>query len=83
VLLDAAGGGLAERFAGFGPGLDVVGASDLGIADRPEWAGIRAVLLRPDGHITWVGAGASEASAARLGPALARWLDSLPERYAS
>jgi 2-polyprenyl-6-methoxyphenol hydroxylase-like FAD-dependent oxidoreductase len=50
-------------------------ASDLGIADRPEWAGIRAVLLRPDGHIAWVGVDASQASAAHLGRALARWFD--------
>jgi 2-polyprenyl-6-methoxyphenol hydroxylase-like FAD-dependent oxidoreductase len=78
VLLDATGGGLAERFAGFGPGLDVACASDLGNADRPEWAGVRAVLLRPDGHIAWVGVDASEASAAHLGRAFVRWFDSTP-----
>ena len=51
VLLDMAGGQLAERFAGFAPALDIACASAMDTAARPEWQGVEAVLLRPDGHI--------------------------------
>jgi hypothetical protein len=44
-------------------------------ATRPAWRGVRAVLLRPDGHIGWVVPDASAESAASLLRALAGWLD--------
>ena len=36
-------------------------------SDHPEWAGVRALLIRPDGYIAW----ASDADDA---PPLAAWL---------
>lgn len=78
VLLDLTGGRLAERFTRFGPALDVARASAMDTADRPEWQGVEAVLLRPDGHIGWVGPDASAKSAASLLRALAGWLDAMP-----
>jgi hypothetical protein len=78
VLLDLTGGQLAERFTGFGPALDVACASAMDTAARSEWQGVEAVLLRPDGHIGWVGPDASAESAASLLRALAGWLDALP-----
>jgi bifunctional hydroxylase/dehydrase len=75
VLLDLTGGQLGERFTGMSPALDVVAASAMATATRPEWRGVRAVLLRPDGHIGWVGPDASAESAASLLRALAGWLD--------
>jgi FAD binding domain len=37
--------------AGFPGCLDVVTAELAG--DHPEWAGVRALLIRPDGHVAW------------------------------
>jgi hypothetical protein len=51
--------------AGFADRLDCVTAGLAG--DHPEWAGVRAVLIRPDGYIAW----AAEADEA---PPLAPWL---------
>ena len=78
VLLDLTGGLLAERFTGLSPALDVACASELVTATRPEWQGVGAVLLRPDGHIGWVGPDASAESVASLPRALARWLVAMP-----
>lgn len=78
VLLDLTDGGLADRFTEFGPALAVARASAMETADRPEWQSIRAVLLRPDGHIAWVGPNASAESAASLRRALTGWLDAVP-----
>jgi len=50
---------------GFTDRLDIVTAELA--ADHPEWAGVRAVLIRPDGYIAW-------ASAADDAPPLATWL---------
>jgi hypothetical protein len=78
VLLDLTGGQLAERFTGFGPALDVACASAMDTADRPEWQGVDAVLLRPDGHIGWIGPDDSAESEASLLRALTGWLDARP-----
>jgi 2-polyprenyl-6-methoxyphenol hydroxylase-like FAD-dependent oxidoreductase len=75
VLLDLTGGQLGERFTGMSPALDVAAASAMATATLPEWRGVRAVLLRPDGHIGWVGPDASAESAASLLRALSGWLD--------
>jgi 2-polyprenyl-6-methoxyphenol hydroxylase-like FAD-dependent oxidoreductase len=80
VLLDAAGGRLAERFANVGPMLEIVRASGLNTAERPEWAGINAILLRPDGYVAWAGADDSDRSVAAAERALVRWLDAVPIR---
>ncbi|MFD7658412.1 FAD-dependent monooxygenase [Actinosynnema sp. NPDC059797] len=34
-----------------GPGLTVL--RDVSAGDRPDWAGVRAALVRPDGHVAW------------------------------
>lgn len=81
VLLDMAGGQLAERFAGFAPALDIACASAMNTAARPGWQGVEAVLLRPDGHIGWVGPDDSTESAASLLRALAGWLDAMPTTW--
>jgi 2-polyprenyl-6-methoxyphenol hydroxylase-like FAD-dependent oxidoreductase len=63
VLLNL--GPAAAAPAGFAGRLDVVTA---GLArDHPEWAGIGAVLIRPDGYVAW-------ASRADDVPPLATWL---------
>ncbi|MDX6391418.1 MAG: hypothetical protein QOJ73_2481 [Streptosporangiaceae bacterium] len=51
--------------AGFAGRLDVVTAELAG--DHPEWAGIRAMLIRPDGYIAWASHGDDA-------PPLATWL---------
>ncbi|MGM1065131.1 FAD-dependent monooxygenase [Saccharothrix sp. Mg75] len=54
VLLDLSGGlsGVADAAPdGVGPGLTVLGGATAG--DRAEWAGVRAALVRPDGHVAW------------------------------
>ncbi|MGO9192457.1 MAG: FAD-dependent monooxygenase, partial [Streptosporangiaceae bacterium] len=53
--------------AGFEGRLDIVTA-ELG-GDYPEWAGVRALLIRPDGYIAW-------ATHADDAPPLAAWLGS-------
>jgi len=58
-------GSAAAAPAGFADRLDVVTAELA--TDRPEWAGIRAVLIRPDGYVAW----ASEDDDV---PRLAAWL---------
>src|SRR5215831_11310491 len=63
VLLNL--GSAAPAPAGFADRLDVVTAELA--TDRPEWAGIRAVLIRPDGYVAW----ASEDDDV---PRLAAWL---------
>ncbi len=82
VLIDLTGGQLAERFTGFCPALDVACASAMDTAARPEWQGVEVVLLRPDGHIGWVGPDASAESAASFLRALTGWLDALPMLWA-
>jgi len=57
--------------AGFAGRLDIVTAELA--RDHPEWAGVRAMLIRPDGYIAW-------ASQADDAPPLATWLGhALPE----
>jgi hypothetical protein len=63
---------------GFSPPLDVARASAMDTADHPQWQGIGAVLLRPDGHVGWVGPDTSAESAASLLRALAGWLEAVP-----
>jgi 2-polyprenyl-6-methoxyphenol hydroxylase-like FAD-dependent oxidoreductase len=65
VLLNL--GSAAAVPAGFADRLDVVTAELA--TDRPEWAGVRALLIRPDGYLAW----ASEADEV---PPLATWLES-------
>jgi hypothetical protein len=60
-------GSAAAVPAGFADRLDVVTAELA--TDRPEWAGVRALLIRPDGYVAW----ASEADDV---PPLATWLGS-------
>jgi 2-polyprenyl-6-methoxyphenol hydroxylase-like FAD-dependent oxidoreductase len=56
--------------AGFADRLIVVNAELA--SDHPEWAGVRAMLIRPDGYIAW-------ASHDDEAPPLTRWLgDALP-----
>ncbi len=56
--------------AAFADRLDIVTAELAG--DRPEWAGVRAMLIRPDGYIAW-------ATHTDDAPPLASWLgDALP-----
>ncbi|WP_280493147.1 FAD-dependent monooxygenase [Nocardia asiatica] len=47
VLVDIAGG--------LGPVGDLRLARAVPIHDRPEWAGVTAALVRPDGYLAWVG----------------------------
>ena len=63
VLLNL--GSAPDTRAGFADRLDIVTAELA--TDRPEWAGIRAVLIRPDGYLAW----ASEDDEV---PPLAMWL---------
>jgi hypothetical protein len=56
---------LAATPVGFADRLDTVTAELAG--DRPDWAGIRAMLIRPDGYIAW-------ATSADDPPPLASWL---------
>lgn len=50
--------------------LDVVTAGLAGDPARPEWSGIRAMLIRPDGYLAW----ASRESGPDAEPPLASWL---------
>ena len=63
VLLNL--GPVAAAPTGFAGHLDVVTAELAG--DHPEWAGVRAMLIRPDGYIAW-------ATRADDAPPLAGWL---------
>jgi bifunctional hydroxylase/dehydrase len=70
VLLDLVGDpGLREAAAPWAGRVDVVTATAR-TADRGAvFAGAEAVLVRPDGHVAWTGAGSGDG----LGTALARW----------
>jgi hypothetical protein len=37
--------------AGYGDRLDIVTAELTG--DRPDWASVRSMLIRPDGYLAW------------------------------
>ncbi|WP_260336052.1 FAD-dependent monooxygenase [Streptomyces sp. EAS-AB2608] len=64
LLLDLTGGSLAGPPA---PGVAVhTGAPD---RPRPAWAGVRAALIRPDGHVAWAG---TESDATALAAAARR-----------
>ncbi len=65
VLLNL--GSAAAAPGGFEGRLDIVTAELAG--DYPEWAGVRAMLIRPDGYIAW-------ATHADDAPPLATWLGS-------
>jgi 2-polyprenyl-6-methoxyphenol hydroxylase-like FAD-dependent oxidoreductase len=57
-----------DLLAGYRDRLDVVTA---GLADkRPEWADVRALLIRPDGHVAWAQRGGDPPAL----PPLASWL---------
>jgi 2-polyprenyl-6-methoxyphenol hydroxylase-like FAD-dependent oxidoreductase len=58
-------GSAAPAPAGYSGRLDIVAAELAG--DHPEWAGVRAMLIRPDGYIAW-------ATHADDEPPLASWL---------
>ena len=63
VLLNL--GSAAAAPAGFAGRLDVVTAELAG--DHPDWAGVRAMLIRPDGYLAWAAVADDE-------PPLASWL---------
>ena len=66
VLLNLGSGpGASAAPAGFADRLDVVTAELA--ADRPDWAGVRAMLIRPDGYLAWTSQGDDA-------PPLAPWL---------
>jgi hypothetical protein len=64
VLLDLAG-----SFGAWSPGIEVVGATS-------STSDIEAVLLRPDGHVAWVGTPGS--GDAGLAEAVRRWIGDIP-----
>ena len=43
------------------------------VGDHPDWTGLRAVLIRPEGYVAWASADPGAA------PPLASWLGSGPE----
>ncbi|GAA1298371.1 hypothetical protein [Saccharothrix xinjiangensis] len=54
MLLDLGGdlAGVPDAAPGAtGPGLTVL--HDVSAGDRADWAGVRAALVRPDGHVAW------------------------------
>jgi len=81
VLLDLTGGELDLADAGAGERSDrlEVAAGRLGEAKakaRPEWAQVRAVLLRPDGHVAWASDNAGKAAIVEEAEQAVRvWLD--------
>jgi 2-polyprenyl-6-methoxyphenol hydroxylase-like FAD-dependent oxidoreductase len=69
VLLNL--GSAAAAPAGYAARLDVVTAKLA--ANDPEWSGVRALLIRPDGYVAWAtGTGDAPPLARWLGPALSR-----------
>jgi 2-polyprenyl-6-methoxyphenol hydroxylase-like FAD-dependent oxidoreductase len=62
-----------DLLAGYHDRLEVVTAE---LADeRPDWADVRALLIRPDGHLAWASRGGDPPAGQRLdGPPLASWL---------
>jgi 2-polyprenyl-6-methoxyphenol hydroxylase-like FAD-dependent oxidoreductase len=67
VLLDLT---LSGSFAAWSPGIEVVGAVS------PSTSDIEVVLLRPDGHVAWVGTPGS--GDAGLAEAVRRWIGDVP-----
>jgi 2-polyprenyl-6-methoxyphenol hydroxylase-like FAD-dependent oxidoreductase len=66
VLLDLAGGGIADAVPGWANRVDIVSAT---IAD----ASAAAMLIRPDGYIAWAANAFGSADEAGLRAALQRW----------
>jgi hypothetical protein len=66
VLLDLAGGGIADAVPGWANRVDIVSAT---IADAPA----AAMLIRPDGYIAWAACSFGPAQEAGLRGALQRW----------
>jgi hypothetical protein len=66
VLLDLAGGGIADAMPGWANRVDIVSAT---IADAPA----AAMLIRPDGYIAWAANSFGPAQEAGLRGALQRW----------
>ncbi len=66
VLLDLAGGGIADAVRGWANRVDIVSAT---IADAPA----PAMLIRPDGYIAWAANAFESAEQAGLRAALQRW----------
>jgi hypothetical protein len=48
-------------------------------SDRPDWANVRALLIRPDGHIAWATNDPTEANE-QTQAALSRWLETREEK---
>ncbi|MZE67828.1 FAD-binding protein [Streptomyces sp. SID5789] len=70
VLLDLAGDpGLREAAAPWAGRVDVVTVTARTADHEAVFAGAQAVLVRPDGHVAWTGAGTVDG----LATALARW----------
>jgi 2-polyprenyl-6-methoxyphenol hydroxylase-like FAD-dependent oxidoreductase len=73
VLLDLTGGELQLADAGErADRLDVVAGRLAN--ERPDWAHVQAVLIRPDGHVAWATDQLDDA-AGQVASALMRWLD--------
>jgi 2-polyprenyl-6-methoxyphenol hydroxylase-like FAD-dependent oxidoreductase len=70
----APAGGQATVADGYSGRLTVVSAALA--EDRPDWAGVRSVLIRPDGYVAW-SAGKGDPAAQ---PPLAQWLGSSSQR---
>ena len=58
-----------ETAAGYRDRLDVITAELVG--DHPDWAGFRALLIRPDGYVAW---SLRRDTPAPVAPPLAAWL---------
>jgi len=50
-------------------------ASAMDTGKRPEWDGVHTGLIRPDGHIGWIGADPTAHTSTTLTNTLATWLD--------
>ena len=57
---------------GFAGRLDTVTAKP--VTAPPDWDGLHAVLIRPDGYIAWASRTAAAATPAATAPPLATWL---------
>jgi len=77
VLLDLTGGDLGLPAAGERSGRLEVAAGRLAEErPEPEWAKVRALLIRPDGHVAWASDDpGNDTVVEAAGQAIRRWLD--------
>jgi 2-polyprenyl-6-methoxyphenol hydroxylase-like FAD-dependent oxidoreductase len=76
LLLDLTGGELQLAHAGERADQLVVAVGRL-TSKRPEWTNVKAVLIRPDGHVAWA-ANHLDDDGEQVRTVLARWLDPEP-----